>query len=346
MATSRFNDPEMVENIDHLESNLIAYESGLSRGQDDTSQVQFIFRYAHNLKSSLGMLGFSGASALLHKVESCFDLVRNAKKRATADLTRTALLVLDLVRENLQAPAGSAFPDAAAIEAVLESFIASEAEGDLSIALPFPLGMEQARAVVNARRAGQHLWLIDKLITTNIDAEFFGMLPCFDQARSMGELIEHHPHWEQMPKDQPEAVLRLLVASHADHAEFGKQIHDSFRQVREPAVGKVFLARGLPPEVPAELVRLGFKPAEDWPAKGPALVVVGTGDPSLTARGGRRGHGVLALAMGDFSTGIQSRLACLDAGADAVATDVYELQRELLWLECLFYTGLGGEHDH
>ena len=107
MASFRFSDPELAENIDLLERYLLQYESALTRGEEDTSQVQFIFRYAHNLKSSLGMLGFTAASSLLHKVESCFDLVRNAHKRATADLSRTALQVVDIVRSNLQAPEGS-----------------------------------------------------------------------------------------------------------------------------------------------------------------------------------------------------------------------------------------------
>ncbi|HTH13714.1 MAG TPA: Hpt domain-containing protein, partial [Spirochaetia bacterium] len=90
-------DPEVLENLEHLETDLVAYETGLSRGRDETGRVQFIFRYAHNLKSSLGMLGFTQASNLLHRVESCFDLVRNAKRRATADLARASLAALDLV---------------------------------------------------------------------------------------------------------------------------------------------------------------------------------------------------------------------------------------------------------
>jgi HPt (histidine-containing phosphotransfer) domain-containing protein len=346
MAKARFDDPEMVENIDHLEANLLAYENGLSKGQDDTARVQFIFRYAHNLKSSLGMLGFSEASALLHKVESCFDLVRNARRLATTDLTRSALLVIDLVRENIQAPEGSRFPDAAAIEEVLGAFQSSEASGDLSVPLPFPLDLGQAAKALAALRGGQRLWLIDKLITTTIDEEFFGMLPCFEQAAQLGDLIEFQPHWRDLPAGQPECVLRLLVASSLDHAAFGALIHDSFREVRPPAVQRRFLPDRLAPEFRGLLERQGFKPAGSLPLPGPSLFVTDLGEAGLKLLGGRRHAGCLVLAAGNFATGVQERLAALDAGADALATDRFGLERELDRLESLFFTGLGGEHDH
>jgi hypothetical protein len=216
----------------------------------------------------------------------------------------------------------------------------------MSVALPFPLGLAQAAATALALRAGRRLWLIDKLITTNIDADFFGLLPCFDQARAVGELVEFHPHWDQLPKDRPETVLRLLVASAHDQAEFGKHIHDSYRQVKPPAVALLHAVGTLAPETLTILERMGFKALGEWPDNGPALVVVPLDDPSLAARRGLRSRGVLVLALGDFNAGVPERLAALDAGADAVATDTLELERELLWLEGLFLTGLGGEHDH
>jgi chemotaxis protein histidine kinase CheA len=263
-------DPEVLDNLEHLESDLLAYETGLSRGRDETARVQFIFRYAHNLKSSLGMLGFSGASDLLHRVESCFDLVRNAKRKATSDLARASLATLDLVRVHLDSDGTTPPPDPTAVLGVLQSFLEAQTGEDTAVDLPFRLTWAQAETAAREVAGGRSLWLVEKLVTTDIDEEFFSILPCFSQAADFGTLVAFRPGWANLPKDRRECVIQLLVAGPADPAAAAKAFRDSFRVVHPPRPSRVYDGATLDPNTAAFLQGRGFRPLADWPPPGRA----------------------------------------------------------------------------
>ena len=67
------------EAFDSMEEDLIAMEES----PDDPSIMNNLFRVMHTLKGTAGFMGLTEISALSHRLESVFDLVRQEKMTMT-----------------------------------------------------------------------------------------------------------------------------------------------------------------------------------------------------------------------------------------------------------------------
>ena len=67
----------------------------LEREADDVELLQEIFRAAHTLKDSSGMLGFDAMAGLTHAMEDLLDRVRKGEQAVTPELIDVLLLSLD-----------------------------------------------------------------------------------------------------------------------------------------------------------------------------------------------------------------------------------------------------------
>ena len=67
----------------------------LEREADDVELLQEIFRAAHTLKGSSGMLGFDAMAGLTHAMEDLLDRVRKGEHAVTPELIDVLLLSLD-----------------------------------------------------------------------------------------------------------------------------------------------------------------------------------------------------------------------------------------------------------
>lgn len=342
MDAMRVQDPEILENIDNLEHRLISYEGGLSKGKDDTALVQYIFRYAHNLKSSFGMLGLMDASKLIHHVESCFDLVRNAQRRASPALTRVALEVIDKLRTYLGTPETEPFPDVSKEVAALDAFVHEEAEADLKVDFPFPFDLEKAGRCKEVLRAGYSLYLVERLVSTNLDEAFFLSLPVFEQCSAAGELLAFWPRFNEMPRHGTETVLQLIIASKLAPAQLSKALGGPYRPVAVPEISRLYLKGHIAPDAAEFLESLGYTAVDNDTVSGRHILVTGIGPESLTFLEAGRKTRRMVLALGVHTAPLPVVLLALDLGADAVALSIHQMKQELNYLESLFYTGLGG----
>ncbi|MFZ9519137.1 MAG: Hpt domain-containing protein [Silvanigrellaceae bacterium] len=95
-------DPEMVKDflsnarelLDSLTNSLLDLESNPS----DPTTIEFIFRAAHTIKGTAGMLGFTTIETLCHALENTFDRIRKGNLAATPVLVDNLLVGWDLVR--------------------------------------------------------------------------------------------------------------------------------------------------------------------------------------------------------------------------------------------------------
>jgi two-component system chemotaxis sensor kinase CheA len=71
----------------------------LERNPAETSVVDEVFRAAHTIKGTAGMLGFSGVEKLLHALEGAFDKIRLGQLKPTADVVDLLLVGSDKVRD-------------------------------------------------------------------------------------------------------------------------------------------------------------------------------------------------------------------------------------------------------
>jgi two-component system chemotaxis sensor kinase CheA len=96
-------DPEMVadflsnasELLESLTQSLLVLESNPADG----ATVEEIFRAAHTIKGTAGMLGFSTIEKLCHALENTFDRIRRGQLKATPALVDRLLNGWDKVRE-------------------------------------------------------------------------------------------------------------------------------------------------------------------------------------------------------------------------------------------------------
>ncbi len=96
-------DPEMVAdflmNASELLETLTQSLLELETNPNDSSTIENIFRAAHTIKGTSGMLGFSTIEKLCHVLENTFDRIRRGQLSATPVLVDQLLVGWDKVRE-------------------------------------------------------------------------------------------------------------------------------------------------------------------------------------------------------------------------------------------------------
>ncbi|WP_281889162.1 chemotaxis protein CheW [Paenibacillus sp. YYML68] len=89
---------EMEEQLQVLDEKLLELEQG-----QDAATISSIFRAAHTLKGSAGMMGYVPIEQLTHRLESVFDLLRSGKLELSGELMRVVFESVDMLRLMRQA---------------------------------------------------------------------------------------------------------------------------------------------------------------------------------------------------------------------------------------------------
>ncbi|HPW68960.1 MAG: chemotaxis protein CheA [Desulfomonilia bacterium] len=92
---------ESEDEIRELEAGLIKLEED----QDDESTINRVFRAAHTIKGSAGLVGFEEVSNFTHNIENILDRIRNKDLRITKKLTSNLLSAVDLLKRMITASA-------------------------------------------------------------------------------------------------------------------------------------------------------------------------------------------------------------------------------------------------
>ncbi len=85
---------EADELITSLDENFVRLE----RDDADPALLQDIFRSAHTLKGSAGMIGHQAMAAVMHEMETTLDRLRQGQLHVTVELVDTLFAALDVVR--------------------------------------------------------------------------------------------------------------------------------------------------------------------------------------------------------------------------------------------------------
>lgn len=224
---------EIFETLENLEQSIIEYEDSLKEEQEDTSLIHIIFRYAHNLKSTLAMARKERSSELIHAVESRFDGIRSGKEKSSSDLIDRSLRAIDIIKLNLEQD----FEDEEELEtlkAEVEALEGTGASQGEAAKVDFPLTPEQRKKSEEAVSAGKSLFQIEKLITSDIDAESFSQLPIYQDVADVGELIALYPAYENLNRKGEETTVKLLFSSSESAEELYYSIFDPFKEVVLP----------------------------------------------------------------------------------------------------------------
>lgn len=228
---------EIFETLENLEQSIIEYEDSLKEEQEDTSLIHIIFRYAHNLKSTLAMARKERSSELIHAVESRFDGIRAGKERSSSDLIDRSLRAIDVIKLNLEQD----FEDEeelASLKEEVEALEGAGAVGEEEAKVDFPLMPQQRKKAEEAVKAGNSLFQIEKLITSDIDEKSFLELPIYQDVADVGDLIAVYPQYEGINRKGEETTVKLLFSSAETVDELYFAIFDPFKKVVLPDMEK------------------------------------------------------------------------------------------------------------
>jgi two-component system chemotaxis response regulator CheY len=220
---------DILENLENLEQSLMEFEDSLSAGEGDDSLIHFIFRYAHNLKSTLGMIHKHYSSELIHSVETQFDSIRSGKASATVELIDRTFTAIDLIKENLYQENESA-EDLQALKEEFEALQKEEQEVN-QVSIRFPLSREVVEKIQKAENDKYVIYQIEKMVKSELSEENLKKLPVYEDIEEVGFHITTYPPYKEIDRRAEEAVIKILFASNEDPKELFYTIFDPFRPV-------------------------------------------------------------------------------------------------------------------
>ncbi|MEW5816097.1 MAG: response regulator [Spirochaetota bacterium] len=230
MSEQEINDfSEIFETIENLEQSLMEFEDALYKGEENESLIHIIFRYAHNLKSSLAMAHKQFSSELIHSVEGNFDLVRGGKKTASTQLIDRSLHAIDLIKMNLERDKESV-EELKEVKTALDRLMQATEEVKKA-AISFPLSKPEMETLLSAISRKYTVYQIEKLIKTDIDEASYKDLPIYQDIAEIGVHIATYPPFDKIDRKNTEGVIKILFASDKSGEELFYTIFDPFKPV-------------------------------------------------------------------------------------------------------------------
>ncbi len=270
---------DIIEDLDGL---LLELENAPS----DLELLNAIFRNAHTLKGSCGILGFKELEHFTHAMEDMLDNLRNESLKLSSEIVDILFESLDLIKEMIGLyKAGEQVEPAfyVELEKKVRSFLPSEETSpseikssestvnEVSFSSPFleqlsPTSREKASALI---KEGKNLYYIDILLDEDCFTKGLDPLVLVQNAASKGDIIESKADTGKIPhiQDLDPFVLyigdiEILLAGSIGLDE----IEDIFEFAREG--GSVTVHQLTPKE--AEVL-FGSEFESFWPEEGDGL---------------------------------------------------------------------------
>ncbi len=184
----------------------------------DEELLQEIFRAAHTLKGSSGMLGFAEMASLTHAMEDLLDRVRKGTQPVTPELIDVLLMSLDglkVLRDNLVSGQDATLdvgPMVEQLRAIAQGTVAT-------VAAPAPgVGELAAEPAVAARLqaaevAGQSAYVVTVTLDPQSD---WAAVRCFQVLNDLsvhGEVIASVPSQHEIEEERAGHTLSVLIAT-------------------------------------------------------------------------------------------------------------------------------------
>lgn len=207
--------------IELLDEDLVQLEQ--EAGNEEL--LQEIFRAAHTLKGSSGMLGFDDMAHLTHSMEDVLDRVRKGSLEITPELVDALLMSLDglkVLKDNLAAEEETPIEIQPIVDALTAAADAGAApEAGISIASLHSVvaaSDELQKAIEAASEAGSLFHL-----TVELDpATDWKAVRCFQVINALdecGEIIVSSPSQAEVEQEQVTGRLEVLLSTTQDAAD-------------------------------------------------------------------------------------------------------------------------------
>ncbi|HDP25276.1 MAG TPA: chemotaxis protein CheA [Deltaproteobacteria bacterium] len=187
--------------VEESEEEIRELEAGLIRLEEDTEDeatINRVFRAAHTIKGSAGLVGFESVSIFTHIIENILDRIRDHELPITKNLISTLLSAVDLLKRLISTSVEGRESDVAEIEAMITSmkrYVTPHKERD-----PMPEGMQRGYGDGRVRTYSVSMKFRPDILSTGQDP-----LMLIRELADLGDIIER--------KAFPNAVPDLYTIS-------------------------------------------------------------------------------------------------------------------------------------
>ena len=230
---------EAREHIDALTKSLLSLE----KDQQNTEIVNMLFRSAHTLKGSSGMMGYNDFQELTHAMEDIFDDMRKGNK-PSSNLISVLLQCVDalsLKLKNIQNMVEEEIDVANLTQKLQEAAElfppeASKEEKGLPTetmeSTPIELDETEKEAIIKAERCGEHCYFVDLKFSNDCAFKSVRSILVLSKISELAEIIKTQPDQKELEAFKEEKLdlgFKIAITSKFTPEE----IENCVRQVCE-----------------------------------------------------------------------------------------------------------------
>jgi two-component system chemotaxis sensor kinase CheA len=230
---------EAKEHIDTLTKSLLTLE----KDNQDVEVVNVLFRSAHTLKSSSGMMGYKDLQDLTHAMEDIFDECRKGNKPSSS-LISVLLECVDALSWRLENIRNRVDKEidvpslTSKLQGTVESSLLEEPEEEKVVpaktveSVPIEFGETEKEAVVTAESYGEHCYFVDLQFSSDCAFKSIRSILVMSKVSEVAEIIKTLPdrmELEAFMEERLEHGFKMAITSKYRAEEIEKCI----RQVCE-----------------------------------------------------------------------------------------------------------------
>lgn len=201
----------------------------LEREKTNPNLLQAIFRAAHTLKGSSGMLGHRRMAELAHAMESVLDKLRKgtlAVSGPVADALLHSLDILKLLRDELAAP-GAAEVDTGAALAELQAVGSAQSDSaqtpaGASVQAAVALSRETQDKLRSLLATGYTAFRVKVALHKETSWAAVRCLQVLTELSGLGDVVHSVPSRQEIEQEQVGLAMDLVVASSRDEGTLRK----------------------------------------------------------------------------------------------------------------------------
>lgn len=228
-----FSEAEISVFLDELEEKIQVLSDGflrLEKEGSDPQVLQEIFRAAHTVKGSSGVMGYDRMSRLTHEMENLFDLLRQGRLEITEGMIDVLFEALDTLKALRDEITGQSGP--VEIEGVIEKIQRFVAGGERRKAGRSPAtdpgpGITPAQGIQNLTEVekeviheayirGQHAYRIQVTVDSQCQMKSVRAFLVFQTLYECGEIIKALPPAEQLQEGEYDDTFEVILLTAED----------------------------------------------------------------------------------------------------------------------------------